>query len=216
MARQISDDALFLYAIHDALRRDLDRLARAVERQDMYDPERRAAFAAGWTLFSYQLHHHHEGEDVRVWPVVRTRLAERSADQSEGLALLQAMEDEHSRVDPALAEIDAAIADGESGAPRLAEVTANLRTELVDHLSHEEADAVPLIEAVLTSQDLKVVERSQRRAVGLRNAGEFFGWILDDAQPDVGLRVLSSLPPPLRLLTTRRWLPAYDRRGLWA
>ena len=42
------------------------------------------------------LHHHHEAEDINLWP----RLRERAADQQE---LLDAMEGQHRGIDPALA-----------------------------------------------------------------------------------------------------------------
>lgn len=158
MSTGISDDMIMMYVIHDALRRDLEHLTRAVERQANLDPDRRKAFDAGWELFKFQLHHHHTGEDTTLWPMVRPRLSDRPDD----LELLDAMEAEHVRIGPVLEEIDAAVADEESGAERLSEATALFRQELVDHLAHEERSAVPVVESVMTRQDWKAFRGAQR------------------------------------------------------
>jgi Hemerythrin HHE cation binding domain len=51
---------------------------------------------AGWELFKTELHIHHTAEDQDLWPRMRTHLA----DRPDQLALLQAMQDEHGRIDP--------------------------------------------------------------------------------------------------------------------
>jgi hypothetical protein len=56
------------------------------------------------------------------------------------VALLDALEAEHSAIDPLLAAIDAALADRDSGPQRLGELTDALATALRAHLDHEEAE----------------------------------------------------------------------------
>ena len=212
MATGISDDGIMMLVIHDALRRDLEQLTRAVERKDAADPARRGAFDAGWNLFRTQLHHHHTGEDERLWPRARTHLADRPDD----LALLEAMEAEHDLITPAIAEIDAALADADSAEQRLPEATANYRRVLVDHLAHEERDALPLLESVMTPEDWRAFSRSQQKSVGIKGAGEFFPYILDGADPERGAQALGQFPAPLRLMIRRVWIPRYRRRALWS
>ncbi len=212
MATGISDDMIMMYVIHDALRRDLEHLTRAVESQATLDPDRRQAFDAGWGLFKLQLHHHHTGEDTTLWPMVRPRLADRPDD----LELLDVMEAEHVRIGPVIEEIDAAVADKESGAERLSEATALFRQELVDHLAHEERSAVPVVESVMTRQDWKAFAKHQQKSVGLKGAGEFFPYILSRADPERGSQALAQFPPPLRFLIRRVWQPRYAKRTLWA
>ncbi len=212
MATGISDDMIMMYVIHDALRRDLEHLTRAVESRDLIDPQRRQPASAGWDLFKYQLHHHHTGEDIALWPRVRPRLAGRPDD----LALLDEMETEHVRIGPLITDIDAAVADPESGADRLPEATAAFRKELVDHLDHEERDAVPVVESVMTRQDWKEFSRTQQKSVGLKGVAEFFPYILSGADPERGAQALAQFPPPLRLLIRRVWHPRYAKRRLWA
>ena len=57
------------------------------------------------------MHHHHTGEDIALWPRVRTHLEGRPDD----LALLDVMEAEHVRIGPTIEDIDAAAADNASG-----------------------------------------------------------------------------------------------------
>jgi len=83
-------DLTLMVAFHDAFRRDLGHLARAASR--------RPAELAGWELFKTELHIHHTAEDQDLWPRMRTHLA----DRPDQLALLQAMQDEHARIDPLL------------------------------------------------------------------------------------------------------------------
>jgi Hemerythrin HHE cation binding domain len=91
-------DLTLMVAFHDAFRRDLGHLARAASRRpaQLDQPARHTAVQAGWQLFTTQLHIHHTAEDNDLWPRMRTHLA----DRPDELALLQAMQDEHARIDP--------------------------------------------------------------------------------------------------------------------
>ena len=73
-------DMTMMYAMHDALRRDLGALAKAAAR--------RTPLAAGWELFKKALRTHHVAEAEALWPAMRVTLADRPDD----LALLDAME----------------------------------------------------------------------------------------------------------------------------
>jgi hypothetical protein len=110
-------DLTVMLAFHDAFRRDLTHLARAASHRpaDLDDPNRRTAVLAGWELFKTYLHIHHTAEDNDLWPRMRTHLA----DRPDELALLQAMQDEHARIDPLLDAVDGAFADLDSGHQRL-------------------------------------------------------------------------------------------------
>ena len=73
--------------IHDALRRDLDRLQMVAEQPQ--PPQRRTAVREHGTWILDVLHHHHVGEDEGVWPRV---LAKRPDLQP----LVDEMETEHA------------------------------------------------------------------------------------------------------------------------
>jgi iron-sulfur cluster repair protein YtfE (RIC family) len=202
-------DLTIMLAAHEGFRRDLVRLARAVSSAQAGDPARRAAVTAGWETFKRQLHLHHAAEDELVWPALRTRLSFSPDAQS----VLDAMEEEHSRVDPLLAAAQHALTHQEEG--RAGEVTSALTSELLRHLTHEERDALPLIGIGLSASEWRAVGFKIARRNGLSAGGEMFAWINDGAGPDAAAATLRTLPPPARLLYRAVWRPRYARTPRW-
>jgi len=225
-ARHGSGDAdlAIMLAAHDAFRRDLGRLARAAA-DGRSDPSRRQSVAAGWELFKRELHMHHTAEDEVIWPVLRPRLAGSEHAQS----VLDAMEEEHERIDPLLAAVDAAFAqrDGAArgagrevgddwpGEDRLADVIDVLASTLTSHLAHEERDGLPLIGVALTGAEWRSVGFKIARRNGLAEGGEMFAWILDGAGREDAAATLGALPPPLRLLYRAVWKPRFEKTRRW-
>jgi hypothetical protein len=223
-------DLTIMIAAHDAFRRDLTRLARAAAAADLSDPARRQSVAAGWELFKRELHMHHTAEDEIIWPALRPRLAHSEA----ALSVLDAMEDEHQRIDPLLAAVDAGFhagpgamgpsGTGESrgvvpavqhGEDRLADVIDVLASTLTGHLAHEERDGLPLIGVALTAAEWRSAGFKIARKNGLSAGGEMFAWILDGADGEDAAATLGQLPPPLRLLYRAIWKPRYQRTSRW-
>jgi len=211
-------DLTIMIAAHDAFRRDLTRLARAAAAADLSDPARRRSVAAGWELFKRELHMHHTAEDEIIWPALRPRLAH----SQTALSVLDAMEEEHERIDPLLAAVDAAFArhdaapgDGSPGADRLADVIDVLASTLTGHLTHEERDGLPLIGVALTGAEWRSAGFKMARKNGLASGGEMFAWILDGAGREHAAATLGQLPPPLRLLYRAVWKPRFDRTPHW-
>jgi iron-sulfur cluster repair protein YtfE (RIC family) len=206
-------DLTLMVAFHDAFRRDLAHLAHATSRHraQLDEPNRRTAVQAGWELFKTELHIHHTAEDADLWPRMRTHLA----DRPDELALLQAMQDEHARIDPLLAGVDGALADHDGGHQRLGDTVDALVGELHGHLRHEERDALPLIDQSLTQAEWQAFGNDQRRRIGLRGAAQLFPWLLDEASPEQVKAVLAGLPPPLRVVYRRIWQPRYGHHDHW-
>ncbi|MBA2389482.1 MAG: hemerythrin domain-containing protein [Geodermatophilaceae bacterium] len=209
MTASISDETIMLFVIHDALRRDATHLARAVERRDLDDPERRVAFLRGWEIFKRQLQRHHEGQDRNLWPLIRTYLPARDEEN----AILNEMEAEHERIEPLMTAVDTALRT--SNSDWLAESTVEFRQELLAHLEHEEREAVPLMESALTKQDWKAFARAQRKATGFKGAQEFFPYILEEADADRAARVRKTLSAPMRVLLGQIWEPRFARISRW-
>ena len=224
-------DLTIMIAAHDAFRRDLTRLARAAATADLTDPARRRSVAAGWDLFKRELHMHHTAEDEIIWPALRPRLAHSEA----ALSVLDAMEEEHERIDPLLAAVDAAFVQHTSGGPaggaagaaggaagaagddwpgedRLADVIDVLASTLTGHLRHAERDGLPLIGVALTAAEWRSAGFKIARRNGLASGGEMFAWILDGTD---AAAALGQLPPPLRLLYRTVWKPRYDKTPRW-
>ena len=206
-------DLTLMVAFHDAFRRDLAHLAHTASRHrtDLDEPARRTAVLAGWELFKTQLHIHHTAEDQDLWPRVRTRLA----DRPDELALLQAMQDEHARIDPLLAAVEGALADRDGGHQRLGGTVDALAGELCGHLGHEEREVLPLIDRSLTQAEWQAFGNDQRRRTGIRGAAQFLPWLLDEASPEQVKAVLAGLPAPLRVVYRRIWQPRYARHDHW-
>jgi hemerythrin-like domain-containing protein len=206
---EFKNDMTWMYAVHHALRRELERIARVTARRND-DPTHVLRTAVGWQMFKSYLHVHHGAEDDLLWPPMRAALA----DDSAGIALLDAMEAEHAAIDPLLLEIDDALADRNFGTQRLGELTDALAITLGGHLDHEEKEGLPLIDATVTP------EQWQRFGVesGRRTAGDlhrFLPWVLEGAPPEVVATLLAPLPPQLQQAYRDEWQPAYSKLTLW-
>jgi iron-sulfur cluster repair protein YtfE (RIC family) len=213
-------DLTIMLAAHQAFRRDLARLVRAAAVTDLTDPAKRQSVAAGWELFKRELHLHHTAEDELIWPVLRPRLAH----SENALSVLDAMEEEHERIDPLLTAVDAAFAQREGsadgaddwpGEDRLADVIEVLASTLTGHLAHEEQDGLPLIGVALTGAEWRGVGFKIARKNGLSRGGEMFAWMLDGAGREDAAATKGTLPPPLRLLYRAVWKPRFDRTPRW-
>ena len=204
-----TNDMTMMYTMHAALRRDLDRIARLTARPND-DPRHILRTAAGWQMFTSYLTIHHTAEDDLLWPPMRAALA----DDSDGVALLDAMEAEHAAIDPLLAAIDAALADRESGPHRLGELTDALAVALRRHLDHEEAEGLALIDATLTEQQWRAfgVEGGKRVAADVHR---YLPWLLDGESPEVTATVLGLLPAPFQQAYREEWQPAFTTLRLW-
>ncbi|GIF47776.1 hemerythrin HHE cation binding domain-containing protein [Asanoa ferruginea] len=203
-------DMTAMYAAHAALRRDLELIARATARADD-DPRRVLRNAAGWALFKKALHLHHTAEDEALWPQMRTTAANRPDD----LALLDAMEAEHDAIDPLLDAIDAALVDPEAGPERLGGLTDALAAGLSGHLKHEETEALPLMQEIVTEQQWLHFGQVNGRLVGA-DAAQILPWLLDGADEQVVAKMLAPLPEPARLAYKSQWEPAYAAMDRWS
>ncbi|HEU5385340.1 MAG TPA: hemerythrin domain-containing protein [Streptosporangiaceae bacterium] len=208
-------DLAIMLAAHRAFRRDLTTLARVAASRSAgtsgasnADPARRRPVAAGWELFKRQLHLHHTAEDTIIWPALRSRLVH----SEHALSVLGEMEEEHARIDPLLAAVDAAFQGDQGG---LGDVIGELTSTLTGHLTHEEQDGLPLIGVALTAAEWRGVGFKIARRNGLSAGGEMFAWMLDGAAREDAAATLGSLPPPVRVLYRTIWQPRYQRTPHW-
>jgi hemerythrin-like domain-containing protein len=202
------NDMTMMLAMHTALRRELVRINRIVEGPG--DDPRTMLRAAGWEMFKSYLQVHHAAEDDVLWPAMRLTLA----GKDEELALLDAMESEHVRIDPLLEAIDRAVVRTEDEADDVAELVADLSSSLLDHLGHEEQDGLPLIDATVTVQVWQAFAAEHGKRIG-SDAGRYFPWVFDGADPSVTASALSRLPPSVQQAFRDEWELAYRRLTLW-
>ncbi|MEU2619723.1 hemerythrin domain-containing protein [Streptomyces sp. NPDC007157] len=202
-------DMTMMFAIHDALRRELERIARITVRVDE-DPRHVLSTAVGWELFKKFLTVHHTSEDDMVWPVMEAALVGKDAE----LALLADMEAEHGVIDPLLADIDAALADRDSGPERLTGLTDTLYTRLGGHLDHEERDALALMDITLSQEQWQAFSAEQRTRIG-DDSSRYLPWLLDDIGAAKVANIIGKMPAPLRNAYENDWRKAYEDLDIW-
>jgi hypothetical protein len=201
-------DMSSMLAIHQALRRDLDRLGRIAARQDG-NPAGLLATAAGWAQFKRFLVAHHTAEDQALWPALREAVAG-NADQ---VAVADALEDEHSVIEPLLAAIDTAATDPD-GYAAAGDIISELIGKLSAHLRHEETDGFALIDAALTAEQWEHFAAVNADLVR-PEAANYMPWLLTDADQDTLDAVLGKFPPQFLAAYREHWAPAYAARDLW-
>jgi len=194
-------DVRFMYAMHNAFRRDLARLERARS-----DPWLKPVSRGGWNVFREELEFHHRAEDDDLWPVVRAR-----ADDADAHRIMDEMVVEHARVVPALAAVANAFDNGGDLDAAVEGLTQSVR----EHLDHEERFALPVVQQNLSDADWHRYMSTERRKRG-RKGAQFLCWVLDDATPADATAVLSEVPVPGRLVYRFVMKPRYDKRRLWA
>ena len=178
-----------MYVMHHAFRRDLDRFVSAVRRTPVGEAATWRALQRRFGLFDEALHHHHEVEDAAIWPA----LLERSTGADR--ATLEAMEAEHDTIDPALQacrDAFAAVVDHPCADHRNAldvRLTA-LRAGLVDHLRHEETEALPLVQRTMTAAEWKASEDAAAKGYPLRLVPFLVCWTMDGMPDQVRRDVL--------------------------
>lgn len=202
-------DMTFMFAFHHALRRDLDHIAR-LAATPTGDPRALMGKAAGWQMFKTYLRAHHDCEDDTLWPIMKQTLAERPDD----LALLGALEAEHAAIDPLFRAIDSTLANPASRPERLGELSDALASTLNAHLSHEEAEGLALVDAVLTEDQWQTFGRQHAQRIG-PEAPRALPWILEGSDEPTTGTILHSLPEPLRAAYWSQWLNAYQQIDRW-
>ncbi|MEY2521639.1 MAG: hypothetical protein QOJ66_204 [Ilumatobacteraceae bacterium] len=199
-------DVGFMYAMHAAMRRDLERLGEATRPRPGIDPAPEE-LTDGWVLLRSQLELHHQAEDEDLWPKLRQRIHDPAQ-----LKEIDEMVREHSLIPPALEAVTYALASRVDLEPAVSALT-----DLVcNHLDHEERSVLPLVERHLTDaewHDFLETEKSKRTP---RQRVEFLGWVLDDATPDDAAPVLAELPAPGRMVYRHIIKPRHDARNLWS
>lgn len=183
-------------AIHQAFRRDLNRLVQATASFTDGDVHRAAALGRAWQNLAHQLDRHHHGEHAYAWPAMSAL----GLDDD----LLATLDDEHEAMAQAL-RVTGLVADRfRRSASRMDAEEFNLAlVELhrvtVDHLTHEEAVSEQLM---LDNANHPAVKQMGRQfgKVSPTEGGRFFAWVLDGAGPDEEAAIRRDVPAPVLLL----------------
>ncbi len=160
-------DMMMMYLMHHGFRRDLAAFVAAARATPASDRATWGALAERWSRFSAILHHHHSGEDAAVWPALMSRT------DADGRRTLQAMQDEHDEIDPLLSSCSqgfgrlATHADDDARSALAVRLVAT-QERLGQHLAHEEANAIELIQALVPPDEWAVIEKTFSEDLTLR------------------------------------------------
>jgi iron-sulfur cluster repair protein YtfE (RIC family) len=197
-------DSTVMIAIHDALRRDMETVARRAA-----DPNGQLDAALGWELFTRFLDIHHRAEDDLLWPMLIATMDENGGG-AEDRELVAALEEDHQRIDPIVEHIQAVLA-GASG-ERLPDVVDDLVSTLGAHLLREEADGLPMMGRVLSEEQWMQFSQASGGRIA-DDAARFLPWMLNDAEN--ADEVLLRMPPPLREAYVGGWRGDYAELAVW-
>jgi hypothetical protein len=181
-------DFTMMFTVHDALRRELGRLA---EHTGDSDP-------VGWRLFTRFLHAHHTAEDTALWPMLAPH------------PLLDEMTAEHATLDPLVAAVEEALRASADHRP----AAAALRDGLTAHLRHEEDAALPLIDATLTPEQWATFGAAHRDRIG-DDVPTYLPWLLDELPEERTAKILTGLKSEIRTAYETEWRAAYESLTLW-
>jgi hypothetical protein len=192
-----------MYMAHHAFRRDLARFAVAARQTPVEDVEVWRALAVRWEQFSGILHHHHTTEDDVLWPQLLEIVDARG--DAAGRATLEAMEAEHAVIDPMLAACAvgfAAMAQAPDAATRdrLAADTATARDTLSHHMGHEEREALPLVQELLSTEGWQRVEKAAGSGKSLKDLMFLVPWVADGLTPQQRETAFRSVGKPFKWL----------------
>jgi iron-sulfur cluster repair protein YtfE (RIC family) len=175
-----------MYMAHHAFRRDLARFAVAARETPLEATDVWRALAVRWEQFSGILHHHHTTEDDVLWPQLLEIVD--AAGDSSGRATLEAMEAEHALIDPLLESCAAGFASmaqepDAATRDRLAATTEAARDTLSDHMGHEETEALPLVQKLLSHEDWERVEKAAGSGKSFTDLLFLVPWVADGLTP---------------------------------
>ena len=206
-------DTRMMGIVHSALRRDLER-SRVVLTAGTVPDARRAALAEHLVWMMDFLHHHHEGEDNGLYPLVRTK------DAALG-EILDSMNCEHAAIVPAMDEVKMAArswAKDPTQTPRVLAAIEALNAVLGPHLKHEEEEMMPLVQQTVSQREWQ--EWDQATNVGPKSSKQlaFEGhWLIDNTTAEERNTVVHQVPAVPRFFLVNFMGGSYRRRraALW-
>lgn len=207
-------DMRMMYLLHHGFRRDLACFVAAAQHIPVDDRATWDALLRRWDLFAVLLHDHHEKEDAVLWPYLRDRAAQ--ANDLAALKLLEEMEAEHDTIDPMLQGARRALAEqvalpSEQNRNDLVTILQQAATELDQHLSHEERDAIAILQKYVGGDEWADLERRKFRG-GLKPGVliNMLPWVVEGAPDSVVSPLLAEAPVPFKMML-RLGRPRFQR-----
>jgi hemerythrin-like domain-containing protein len=184
--------------IHETFRRAYEEAAQLIRANPTPSPAR-VTFLADHVDFGLNmLHHHHEGEDEILYPLLVQRVPDHAARTEQ-------IDHEHQAVKGAIDAAQTAsarwrTAPGEDTAERLAASLDEVNAALLPHLDNEEREIVPLAAVTVTQEEWDSLAKHGIASVPGNKKMIAFGMILEPLNPTDQAYMLSNVPPPVKVL----------------
>jgi hemerythrin-like domain-containing protein len=194
-----------IIVVHGAMRRDADRLPRALQAVTTTADAR--ALERWFAKYAREIEHHHLREDEVVWPMLLER-------EPSFAGPLEVLDGDHHALDAAMAHtVDAfaTLADDVTSRGATVASAEALRQLLHDHLDREEDVMFPLMDRVFTSDSFHELEDALFKATPKRLIAFELPFAFDGLPAQRVTDKLAEMPAPVRLLHRWFWQPAYDR-----
>jgi hemerythrin-like domain-containing protein len=188
-------DATAMIRFHRIFREALDAAPRFVGEARADDIDRADLVGSYYANVLKLVHAHHEAEDETIFPWMVERLSEHNEVltrvNAEHDAVLGTLEAAEQAVDAWMMDVSSASRDAAAAA------LEELRSALVEHLDHEEADVVPLIGLCIN-----VAEWGEMSATAFqRFSGDkpwlAIGLIQEQLLPEENAKMEANMPPPV-------------------
>lgn len=193
--------------IHRVFRREFALAPALVRAVDDGDTARVSTLDAHLRRLLDLLEHHHQGEDLLLWPTLHERAPEHRA-------LFEAMDAEHVGIHAALDEVTAALTAWSASASAvdaqaLATAVERLTPPLVAHLDREEAEVLPVVDRTLSPEEWAELGRRGMAALSPPDAMIVLAQMGEDSPADEWDAFFVHLPPPVQDAYRDHALPAY-------
>lgn len=197
-------DLTMMYVLHHAFRRDLDDFVDAAGRLPIGDREAWSRLSDRWATFGVLLHDHHTKEDNHLWPLLIEKA--NLADDQPALQILADMEVEHASIDPLLESVTATLerlveaADEEVRGALVVALTST-RENLGDHLSHEERDAIAILQKHVGGKEWAELEAKKfRGGMTFAQVRVLVPWAYKGLSAEATAHLNKTAGPPFQLI----------------
>jgi Hemerythrin HHE cation binding domain len=197
-----------MFAVHDAVRRDLGRAVSLTGGTSPVSAGRAVALRSRWALLCGVVAAHEQAEDTVLWPRLRAVLPAAEAGPLDVAA------DQHEALDSAMAEATRWLTDpgafaDRAGRERVTGALQHMAVRADHHFGLEERRLLPLVATWLDPADWWEFVRAWSAAPGPGGLEHVLPFLLDGSHPDRAASVLDGLDPEQRTAYSERWRPAY-------
>lgn len=187
-------DGREMLMLHNMFRREFTLMPRLVRDVAAGDAARTQIVADHIAVVSTVLHHHHQGEDEQVWPLLLERT------RNEAAPILELMEHQHKEIENTVSEADTATLVWRASAASpdrdaLADALDRLLPGLTAHMRTEEEHVVPLMERHITAAEWNQMLQAQTADVDPAGLPLSFGMVMYEGDPEIVDAAIANMPP---------------------